>query len=196
MGEHDKPGGNARFSLARWSERKRAAARGERVDDVPVTAAPTDVPAATVASAAPASATPGQAQTPAPAVEVTPTPLPPVESLTFDSDFTAFMQGGVDADVKRAALRKLLRDPRFNVMDGLDVYIDDYSQPDPIPPEMLARLAHSVATLNPQGAGLDAHLGDVAASDGDADRRVMGMSGTRQQRMPMPRTAKQPARKR
>ena len=26
-------------------------------------------------------------------------------------------------------------------MDGLDVYIDDYSKPDPIPPEMLRNLA-------------------------------------------------------
>jgi hypothetical protein len=27
------------------------------------------------------------------------------------------------------------------VMDGLDVYIDDYNKPDPIPPEMLRQLA-------------------------------------------------------
>ena len=40
-------------------------------------------------------------------------------------------------DVRRAALKKLFSDPRFNVMDGLDVYIDDYSKTEPIPPEML-----------------------------------------------------------
>jgi hypothetical protein len=28
-------------------------------------------------------------------------------------------------------------------MDGLDVYIDDYSKPDPIPPEMLSRISHA-----------------------------------------------------
>ena len=28
-------------------------------------------------------------------------------------------------------------------MDGLDIYIDDYSKPDPIPPEMLRRLVQS-----------------------------------------------------
>jgi hypothetical protein len=33
-----------------------------------------------------------------------------------------------------------MRDPRFNVMDGLDVYIDDYSKPDPIPEEWLGQL--------------------------------------------------------
>jgi hypothetical protein len=71
--------------------------------------------------------------------------LPPVESLTFDSDFRVFLKPGVDADVQRAALRKLLRDPRFNVMDGLDTYIDDYGKPDPIPEPMLRRMVQSAA---------------------------------------------------
>jgi hypothetical protein len=31
-------------------------------------------------------------------------------------------------------------DPHFNVMDGLDTYIDDYSKPDPIPAAMLRQL--------------------------------------------------------
>jgi hypothetical protein len=38
-------------------------------------------------------------------------------------------------------MKKLFSDPHFNAMDGLDVYIDDYSKPDPIPPEMLRKLA-------------------------------------------------------
>jgi hypothetical protein len=50
------------------------------------------------------------------------------------------MQPGVDPGVKREALKTLLRDPRFNVMDGLDVYIDDYSKPDPLPVEWLGQL--------------------------------------------------------
>lgn len=32
-------------------------------------------------------------------------------------------------------------------MDGLDVYIDDYTQDDPIPPGMLAQLQHARTTL-------------------------------------------------
>jgi len=63
-----------------------------------------------------------------------------VESLTFESDFAAFLRPGVDDKVKRAALKQLFRDPRFNVMDGLDTYIDDYTKADPIPPDMLADL--------------------------------------------------------
>ena len=64
--------------------------------------------------------------------------LPPIESLTPDSDYRAFFQPKVNDDVRRAALKKLFGDPHFNVMDGLDVYIDDYSKSEPIPPEMLA----------------------------------------------------------
>jgi hypothetical protein len=66
--------------------------------------------------------------------------LPPIESLTLESDFSGFLHPKVDADLRRAALKKLFRDPHFNVMDGLDTYIDDYSKPDPLPPGMLAGL--------------------------------------------------------
>lgn len=76
-----------------------------------------------------------------------PPELPALESLNFESDFGAFMHAKVDAGVRRAALKTLFRDPRFNVMDGLDVYIDDYSIEDPIPPGMLAQLQHAQTTL-------------------------------------------------
>jgi hypothetical protein len=66
--------------------------------------------------------------------------LPPLDKLTIDSDYQAFFHPQVDEDVRRAALKKLFGDPRFNVMDGLDVYIDDYSKTEPIPPAMLAGL--------------------------------------------------------
>ena len=115
-----KGGGAERFSLSRWSRRKLAAAA-----EAP---APAPAPAVVPASA------PGVSGPPAP-VE-----LPPVESLTFESDFTAFLRPGVDDKVKRAALKQLFRDPRFNIMDGLDTYIDDYTKADPIPPDILADL--------------------------------------------------------
>lgn len=84
----------------------------------------------------------------APAVELPEKPLPPVDQLSFESDFTAFMQSKVvEEGVKRAALKKLFADPRFNVMDGLDTYIDDYSIEDPISPELLEQLQHAKRTL-------------------------------------------------
>ena len=104
----------------------------------------------------------------APAVGVPEKPLPPVEQLKFESDFTAFMQSKVvDEGVKRAALKKLFADPRFNVMDGLDTYIDDYSIEDPISPELLERLQHAKRTLfgpEPEKTVADSE-GEAAPSD-------------------------------
>ena len=74
-------------------------------------------------------------------------PLPSADSLTFESDFKAFMHAKVEESVKRAALKKLFADPRFNVIDFMDVYIDDYTKEDPIPAAMLAELKHSRSTL-------------------------------------------------
>ena len=114
--------------LSRWSRRKHAARRGEAPEPVPPPLPPS---ASSSTAALPADAAPG---------ETKPVELPPVEALTHESDFTPFMREGVDPALRRQALRTLFRDPRFNVMDGLDVYIDDYSRPDPIPPEWLGKL--------------------------------------------------------
>ncbi|RJG07453.1 DUF3306 domain-containing protein [Noviherbaspirillum cavernae] len=73
-----------------------------------------------------------------------------VARLTPESDYSPFVARGVDEQVKRSALKKLFADPHFNVMDGLDVYIEDYNSFTPIPPEMLAALNHAKDLLNPQ----------------------------------------------
>jgi hypothetical protein len=105
--------------LSRWSRRKSEAKAPEPAPSEPI------VPAA--------DATPADADAAA-------KPLPPLESLTPESDFTPFMKQDVDAGTRREALKTLFRDPRYNVMDGLDVYIDDYSKPDPIPEGWLDRM--------------------------------------------------------
>jgi hypothetical protein len=130
-----EPESTERFSLSRWSRRKRQVARGpgepvapppaSAEAPVPAPAAAAAIPAVNEAVAAPAAAA----------------SLPPVESLSFESDFSAFLQPKVEETLKRAALKKLFSDPRFNVMDRLDVYIDDYSLPDPMPEGMLDKLA-------------------------------------------------------
>jgi hypothetical protein len=94
-----------------------------------------------------------------------PVELPPLERLNFDSDFGAFMRAKIDEGVRRAALKTLFRDPRFNVMDGLDVYIDDYSVEDPVPPDMLEQLRHARTTLFGGRA-------EEEAPPEDEDRRV------------------------
>lgn len=100
-----------------------------------------------------------------PADPKAPPQVPPLDKLTFDSDYRAFFHPKVDEDVRRAALKKLFSDPRFNVMDGLDVYIDDYSKTEPIPAAMLAQLRQAQNILEwakgdekqkPEGAAPDA----------------------------------------
>jgi hypothetical protein len=65
-----------------------------------------------------------------------------LKNLGPDSDFGVFLREEVSETIRRQAMKKLFADPRFNVMDRLDTYIDDYSISDPIPPEMLAGLRH------------------------------------------------------
>ena len=82
-------------------------------------------------------------------VTAPPEPLPPpltmddVALLTPQSDYARFVAPNVDENVKRAAMKKLFTDPHYNIMDGLDTYIDDYGRPDPIPESMLRQMTQS-----------------------------------------------------
>ena len=103
---------------------------------------------------------PGAADAAAP-----PPDLPPTDALTFDSDYRQFLHPKVEEGVRRAALKKLFSDPRFNVMDGLDVYIDDYSKTEPIPAAMLAGLKQAQNIL--QWAKEDAEERQKEAADAE-----------------------------
>jgi hypothetical protein len=127
--------------LGRWSRRKQAV-REEGVappEPKPVAAAPaaTAAPPADPSAAGPTPGTAGGtlARDEAPALT-----LEDVRSLDPSSDFKPFMAPGVTTDVRNAAVKKLFADPHFNVMDRLDIYIDDYSQPDPLPAAMLRQM--------------------------------------------------------
>ena len=91
-------------------------------------------------AAAPVGAVPAKTDDDPPA-------LPPIEELTLESDFSGFFHPKVDEGLRRAALRKLFSDPHFNVMDGLDTYIDDYSKTEPLPAAMLASLQQAQRIL-------------------------------------------------
>ncbi len=129
--------------LDRWSRRKLASAGKALLADAPASGMP---PAAepggqgelVPTGARPAHALDAGAEAAVPsAVEAQ---LPAVEGLTLASDFTGFLKEEVSEALRRKALQKLFADPHFNRMDGLDIYIDDYSLPDPIPPEAMAKL--------------------------------------------------------
>jgi hypothetical protein len=122
--------------LGRWSQRK-LEARDEKAAQQPPEVAAQAAPPAAPALAPPA---PDPAQ---PVAEHAPPPptLDDVKALTADSDFSRFVAPEVTPEVKNAAMKKLFADPRYNVMDGLDVYVGDYSKADPLPESMLRKLA-------------------------------------------------------
>jgi hypothetical protein len=184
----DPPQNPTRFSLRRWSQRKLEATRNADAGQAPLEESPSTATAASnpprdagsaeaaarirsdggaPALAAPAAVAPAAEGRIAEAAQ----PLPSIESLSIDSDFSPFMQPGVDEDLKRSALRKLMRDPRFNVMDGLDVYIDDYSKPDPIDPAIVRTLMQARYIFNPPKTRVNAegHVEDVPVEDPQAD---------------------------
>jgi hypothetical protein len=89
---------------------------------------------------------PIKSEAPSPATDEKPA-LPPVDDLTLESDFSAFMQPDVNADTRRAAMKKLFMNDHYRTMDGLDIYVDDYSKPELLPAAMLAQLAHATDML-------------------------------------------------
>jgi hypothetical protein len=148
--------------LSRWSRRKVQAREEAREGVVPEPAMPRAAPVQAPAAMAPqpvAPASPTPTPNPPPtqlpaeakstAAAPPPSPPPPtlddVSRLTRESDYSRFVGQDVDPGVKNAALRKLFTDPHFNVMDGLDIYIDDYNTPDPLPAGMLEKMVQSEA---------------------------------------------------
>ena len=103
--------------LRRWSRRKREQA-AEKPAEKPVEKKDADAP-----------------------------PLPPVDKLTPDADFTGFMQPKVEDALRRAALKKLFKDPHFNIPDPFEAYSGDWTGGEPIPPEMLATLNQAKVLL-------------------------------------------------
>ncbi|MBO9512912.1 MAG: DUF3306 domain-containing protein [Variovorax sp.] len=156
----------------RWSRRKQQARAGE----VPAEPAPPQPDAPALRP--PAEAAPGAADArPAAAPgEAPPLTLADVQVLAPDADFSPFVAKEVAPEVRNAAFRKLFSDPHFNVMDGLDVYIDDYSKPSPLPESVLRQMA-SAKFLNlfdqdpahPEETPGDDGLSIVAKSEGPGD---------------------------
>jgi len=115
----DKPGrgesGETEDVLARWSRRKLQARSGGVDPGQEETAAPSQ----------PRESDTGGAES---APQLTDADMPPLESLTEDSDYTPFLSPGVSDGLRRLALRKLFSQQAFNVTDGLNDYDGDYTQ--------------------------------------------------------------------
>lgn len=129
--------------LGRWSRRKLDAKEGKPLEAEPPKPAVLPVRAGTQHAGAGAldSRLHGNDEERGNDEDKPPLTLDDVKALTPESDFSAFAGRNVDPQVRNAAMKKLFTDPRYNVMDGLDTYIDDYSKPDPMPESMVRQLA-------------------------------------------------------
>lgn len=143
--------------LSRWSRLKRSGGP-DRPDDGAAATGPEDAAAGTPEPAATPAA--GDApEAPADAAD-----LPPIESLTKDSDFSVFMRAGVPAELKRQALRKLWRsDPVFANLDGLLEYGEDFNLP------FQTFKGKAIATLYRVGQGMPDPVKEIAAEENETE---------------------------
>ncbi len=131
--------------LSRWARRKADSRQGKPLEEpelpkpAPATATK---PGAVVSQAPEAKVVQSSGTEPNSSTADSPPPLTleDARALTPQSDFKPFMAQQVQSDVRNAAMKKLFADPHYNVMDGLDTYIDDYTKSDPIPESMLRQM--------------------------------------------------------
>ena len=128
------------LTLSRWSRLKR---RGGETSGAP----------SSEVSTAPDLAGEAKAATlPLPTAEagnVAELSLPELSSISLVEDFTPFMQAKIPQALRQQALKALFKEPHFNVMDGLDTYIDDYTVFEPISPEVMSTLSSWKTIMNP-----------------------------------------------
>ena len=130
--------------FSRWSRRKAQVRTGQAQPVEPPAPVP---PMEPVSVSRATSEAPTTIPQPANAPSVQPEPEKPpaltlddVARLTREADFSPFVGRQVPAEVRNAAMKKLFTDPHYNVMDGLDIYIDDYSKPSPLSAAMMAKM--------------------------------------------------------
>lgn len=122
--------GDGETFLGRWSRRKQHA----RTKPEDGAAVEPPVPASDVPSAEDQS----------PERVLTDEDMPPLDSLDSDSDYGGFLSPGVSEKLRHAALRKLFLSPKFNFVDGLDDYADDFTVFEPLGDIITADMRHQM----------------------------------------------------
>ena len=157
----EKGGSEDGSFLSRWSRRKRGL---EVAEPKP---APKPSPEA-VAEAAPVPASAAVPE-PEPEPEFDPATLPDIETLTAESDFSAFLKKGVPEALKRLAMRRAWSlDPAIRDFIGPADYAWDFNAPDGVPGFALELggdakrlLAHAVGQLEEYDAALAKERGEA-----------------------------------
>ena len=108
-----------------------------------------------------------------PATPAAPPPeLPPIESLKgLASEYAEFLKPGVDDNLRRAALKKLFRDPYFDTFERFEAYCEDYTKGEAISPAVLRTLAHAKRLLFDEKKE-DAKDGEVSGAQPSAQAEV------------------------
>jgi hypothetical protein len=121
--------------ITRWSRRKREAADEAEATKPAAASSMPDESTHTDDDRGQASAVPpARSGTSDPALEFDWTKLPPVETITAESDIRAFLQAGVPPELTRAALRRAwASDPKIRDFVGLADYDWDFNTPGAIP---------------------------------------------------------------
>jgi len=70
--------------------------------------------------------------------------MPPVESIDESTDMRDFFSPEVSDNLRQAALRKLFHLPKFNIVDGLDDYDDDFTTFAPLGDIITADMRHQM----------------------------------------------------
>lgn len=141
--------------LRRWARRKREAAT-ERESTAP--------------AGAPLAAEPAQPV-------LTDADMPPVDSLEENASVAPFFSPGVSEALRKAALRRIFRSPRFNVTDGLEDYDDDFRDFQTLGEVLTADLRHRLeqaADRDREAAPGDAPSREEVLADAGATPEAAG----------------------
>ena len=138
--------------LTRWSRRKREVAdEGDRAQADEQTQETTQAPSTeSTENEAPLRAPSAEPVSSEPAFDLS--KLPPIESITAETDIRAFLAPGVPAELRLAALRRAwVADPKVRDFVGLNDYDFDFHTPGAIPGfgslEMTDELRQEVARI-------------------------------------------------
>ena len=153
--------------IARWSRRKREAAEdaeATKSSAAPEVAAESAHPTEDRREESDAPRARSGASEP-PEFALDPTKLPPIETITADTDIRAFLAPGVPPDLARAALRRAwLADPTIRDFVGLSENAWDFNAPDAVPGfgslemtdelrrQITQMVGRGVAAIEPDGA--------------------------------------------
>ncbi len=151
--------------LKRWSERKLSQRREEEevvAEAVPMQPATLPEP-------------PVDDNTPAQQHDVTAevsgeetTPIPDLQSLGEESDFSRFLKSDVAEALRRKALRKLFHLPEYNISDGLNDYDEDYTAFAPLGSLVTAEMKRAFERWQ-EGEGQSESVAEAAPAEAAED---------------------------